>query len=482
MEKIEKSGVNGLCKLFLYQHFVVTRLSWPFLVHDLCLTFANELEEIATKRLKAWSGLYRSADVGALYRQREHLGLQLTSISSHFKHLQVTKSCLLSTSQDPRIQEIFSRKQERVNAFNRVWSGPKALTELDPVVEHNLRFAGQTDRRGLGSQKNTYLAKPSVPEVRAKTTEILNMLEEEKRVNHSSCLAQQGVWTHWDDVRPFDLSWNNLIYGPGPKIIAFVLNSQINSVKTPDMLKLWGYIPSAQCPLCSHKKCTLHHILVGCRFALDQGRYNWRHDSVLFNLEPALANLIAQTNQHKPKTTETLRKTFRQSFVREGLKAASRKGSTSPRQSLLTVANDWKLLVDYEHKKIVFPPHIFSTSQRPDVIIWSRMSRNVVLLELTCCAEEGVKAAQLRKEVRYHELVESIGCSGWNAKLLTLEVGARGLIGNSTFRAFEKLGFASQAASTLCKTLSAVVARCSYAICLAQDSRIWSHNEDLVVG
>jgi hypothetical protein len=78
MEKVERSGVNGLCKLFLYQHFIVARLSWPFLVHDLCLTFANELEEIATKRLKAWSGLYRSADVGALYRQREHLGLQLT--------------------------------------------------------------------------------------------------------------------------------------------------------------------------------------------------------------------------------------------------------------------------------------------------------------------------------------------------------------------------------------------------------------------
>jgi len=34
MEKVETSGVNGLCKLFLYQHFVVSRLSWAFLVHD----------------------------------------------------------------------------------------------------------------------------------------------------------------------------------------------------------------------------------------------------------------------------------------------------------------------------------------------------------------------------------------------------------------------------------------------------------------
>ena len=88
-------------------------------------------------------------------------------------------------------------------------------TELAPIVEHSLRFAGQTDRTGLGS--HDYVANPSIAEIRTKTSEILGELEEEKRVNHSSCLVQQGVWTHWDNVRAFDLSWHNLIYGPGPK-------------------------------------------------------------------------------------------------------------------------------------------------------------------------------------------------------------------------------------------------------------------------
>src|SRR4051812_29669358 len=126
MEKIEGSGINGLCKLFGYEHFAVPRLSWPFLIHDLSLSsFANGLEDIATR-----SGLYRSADVGALYRRREHLGLQLTRISVHYQHMQIVKSCLLSTSQDPRIQEIFTRKQQRVSAFAHRWSGPKALSLL----------------------------------------------------------------------------------------------------------------------------------------------------------------------------------------------------------------------------------------------------------------------------------------------------------------------------------------------------------------
>ena len=110
------------------------------------------------------------------------------------------------------------------------------------------------------------------------------------------------------------------------------------------------------------------------------------------------------------------------------------------------------------------------------------MSRHVILLELTCCAEEGFEAAKLRKEVRYHELVESINLAqSWKARLLTIEVGARGLVGNGTFRAFVKLGFSFQAARRLCNTLSTVVARCSYAIYLAHNSQAWSHNSDLIV-
>jgi len=71
-------GVNGLHKLFLYEHFIVRRLSWPFLVHDLCLSYARDLDKFVIPHLKRWAGLYRSSDVGTLFRLRSHLGLQLT--------------------------------------------------------------------------------------------------------------------------------------------------------------------------------------------------------------------------------------------------------------------------------------------------------------------------------------------------------------------------------------------------------------------
>jgi hypothetical protein len=67
-----------------------------------------------------------------------------------------------------------------------------------------------------------------------------------------------------DDVIPFDLSWRNLIYGPGPKLIAFVLNATINWAQTPDLLLLWGKSKVSKCALCGASPCSLHHILVNC--------------------------------------------------------------------------------------------------------------------------------------------------------------------------------------------------------------------------
>ena len=179
-------------------------------------------------------------------------------------------------------------------------------------------------------------------------------------------------------------------YGPGPRVIAFVLNTQINSVKTPDMLKLWGYTSSAECSLCLHKQCTLHHILVNCHFALDQGRYTWRHDSVLANIEPALQTLITALGRRKPVLpSEAVRKAFHCCFVREGSKPSATKSQTI-NQGLLLAANDWKLLVDYDHKQIVFPPNIYSTNERRDIVLDP--------VELTCCAEEGVALPVCAKE------------------------------------------------------------------------------------
>ena len=216
----------------------------------------------------------------------------------------------------------------------------------------------------------------------------------------------------------------------------------------------------------------MHHpsCLGNCKFALDQGRYTWRHDSVLSNIKCTLDDLLPIFNSRKPAVfAEVARKDFYASFVRAG--QAKKLPTSAPRRGLLDYANDWKILVDFDSKPITFPPVICATSERPDVIIWSPLSRTVILLELTCPAEEGIAAAQLRKECRYADLLAQINnTKTWKARLLTLEVGARGLVASTTYRAFRVLGLTTPQAKSLVKTLSEVVVRCSYAIYLAHSS------------
>ena len=100
------------------------------------------------------------------------------------------------------------------------------------------------------------------------------------------------------------------------------------------------------------------------------------------------------------------------SFVSKDNKdAVVNRPKTSPK-SMLAGTSDWRLLTDYQHSHLVFPPEIITTNLRPDLVIWSPSAKSVILLELTCPAEEGFAAASIRKLARYSELVDQIGAAG----------------------------------------------------------------------
>ena len=60
----------------------------------------------------------------------------------------------------------------------------------------------------------------------------------------------------------------------------FMLNSFTNTLPTQDNLKHWGKNISEKYHLCKNRDSTLH-CLNGCKLALDQGRYTWRHNNII---------------------------------------------------------------------------------------------------------------------------------------------------------------------------------------------------------
>ena len=158
-----------------------------------------------------------------------------------------SSACLLKNSKDPAVAGAFALKADRERSFSRIWSASRQLESFGALVDHELRFGGQQGREGLGVGR--YFSSPSLTDRRGLLAKTLLEESEKALVDHSCKLIRQGVWTHWTAVKPFDFSWRNLLSGPGPKLLSFVLNSLINSVRTPDMLRLWGYKPNADCPL-----------------------------------------------------------------------------------------------------------------------------------------------------------------------------------------------------------------------------------------
>jgi hypothetical protein len=447
------------------------------MINDLDTSFAMDLQRSINLKLKGWAGIGRSVDNGLLFRSKRNFGLGLTPLSHHYQRMQLIKCELLRTSKDPSIVELYKQRESCNAKLTRTWKATKALAVVNAEVDLNLKFPSQENNQGLGFGK--FNPNPNCSE-RRKLISVKNAsLFEETLIAHSTSLKQQSVWLQWKDTaEPFDFSWENIIWGGiSAEVFKFVLNASVNWVRTPDLLNLWNYKKSCFCILCGAQKCTLHHILSECSYSLNDKRFTWRHDSVLSLIWQALCPHIEHTNSLQPKAPRSMSIPF--------VKAGAAPTKTSSKKDaflhMLSNANDWKMLVDLPGSNFVFPPEIYSTAERPDILIWSEHLQEVILVELTCPAEEGIQAAQMRKEGRYMTLLDNISRStSWKPKLLTVEVGVRGFVANNTRLAFNKLGLQRKDVSELCRKLSSTSARCSYTIYLAADSKVWDRSRPLL--
>ena len=481
---VQNTPIDGFMKIWIYQHFLLGMLSWPLLIQDFNHYFiADQITPPCSVFLRKWAGLFASIDEGCLYRPKERFGLGLTSLTTYFEKLQIIKLHLIKHSPDPHIARLYEIRREREESHQTIWRPTQLLEKVCSMTDFDLKFQHSSpgDKRGLGHGLFTQ-SKVSSSSHRQLCTRNVQRLADEELEAHSSGLPMQGVWLSWEQgVFPFDLSWDNLIQGPGSRVVSFVLNATHNSVMTPDLRHICNYVTNARCKLCHESKATLHHILANCKRALDDHRYTWRHDSVILSLLQSIQPVLLNHNAHPPVSEAT--PIISNSFVPAGSLSTKRIKRRHRNRSLLGSANDWKLLVDFKHKTYLFPPHIFATKERPDILLFSNSTKNIILGELTCPAEEGVSEAKLRKQSRYMDLAEGIRNLKypWNVHVLTLEVGARGFVARSTYTFLRKIGFKPKDAKHACRQVSEVAARCSYAIYLRHNEENWNSSRKLLV-
>lgn len=223
--------------------------------------------------------------------------------------------------------------------------------------------------------------KKLVEEIKESVKCIVRVDSEEKQSEHLRKLISQSEFLKFSQQEQSDYTWKGFIYNLKKGTMKFLLNSMINTLPTQSNLKLWNKSTTDKCLLCKNKETTLH-ILSGCKVALNQDRYTWRHDNVVRYISESV-------DKSKFEVLSDV----------DGFK--NENGKTIP--SFLTI-----------------------TADRPDIVILDKKNKKVGIFELTVPFESNIKERNTFKNNKYAYLLKDIQV--YEPTVCAFEIGARGFI------------------------------------------------------
>ena len=496
---VNNRPLRGWQKVWLYNFFVAPKLCWMLMIYELPLTFVEQLEATCTRYLKQWFGLSKCTVPDILYAERQHHGFQLHAMATFYRRMQLVRVHLLKYSPDPELRALYSRLAAAPRDHRLKWNAIDAL-ELHEASLQNQRALNEQQRSHAGVGASKLGSKLSELDSQSGMRDAISKRERiqssQQRLEHLRQLEMQGLWADWDSTWQVDMSWRALFTGAiSDAILKFCMNAQCWTLPTDDNKHRWNLTPvSRTCILvkpsdypvadgavstCAQPNPSGKHVLSTCKIALEQGRYTWRHNSVLNATREILQIQIDRINSHEVSLTSRRRRT---DFVRENGEAykPDTAAPNPPPETLadhIVLAHDWKLLADLpdvsDKRYTAIPPEIVPSPLRPDMLLISNEARIMVILELTCPIEERLDTAHESKQEKYKHLVDEGRTRDWRIHVHCFEVGVRGVTGPTTRNMFRAFGFPRSKEKLLLQTLSDVALRCSYWLFLNRHNPMW---------
>ena len=369
------------------------------------------------------------------------------------------KRCRLIAEDLARQQSEWTRKfapaREAQIAKTVVISNSAQTTAFDPV-------ALSVDR-----------APPSPRTIRKQVNQYIHDIDVAEQLDHLRTIQLQGRWLDWSRHMHQDLSWQCLIHNWSDAELRFALQATTDTAPTSTNLRCWGVSEvDPACIMCG-KPATLRRVLNGCPVALHQGRYTLRQNSVVSAIRHRLNTFWEKrsTKLAVRATVSTREKARCIQFVRAVQRLPAPNHITQRKllacQAILLQANDWTFLYDLEGQ-LQFPIKAAVTSLRPDVVLFSRSSRTIVLLELTVPLEDNVHlhVAHDRKTTKCSALVTACEENGLKTHMFASEVGCLGYCPHFFLHCFEALGLPKSAARQIRSEASKTALRSSYVLFL----------------
>ncbi len=416
LDNIDSIHVRNEYKTRIYIQYGLPSLRYILSVHSLTDTQLADLDNIQTRILNQWLKIPKhGANRSGLYSDKG-LGFKLVSEL----YFECRTMCLASSlvRADQKVQAALDSKLKREASWTRKMR-KFGLVQSKAIIDSVLDISNPP-------------AKESWPDAKKKVKKSLKEMTKSKWSDKIEPLVKQGNLFKLIEMSEGDLSWKSFMFNMPKGLLSFATRAAIDVLPTGDNLNTWGKTDAVNCELCGNRS-TLLHVLNGCRTALNQGRYTFRHNAIV-------------------------------SYVVKYLKE--------------NVSQEWKVFADIQGCTTTggtIPADIVPTAEKPDIVCVNHINKSVTILELSVPFESNINNAREYKTNKYASLVTDVEAAGFSCKLICFEVGSRGLITGNNKMQFKKIAKIAQSkkAKDLWAQSSRIAISCSYVIFNARYEKEW---------
>ena len=474
LQRLDKSDLSGLQKCWGYQYLVLPKMKWALAIYDIPLSTIFKWEQMTNKHLRSWLGAGHTLSRLCLFSKDSGVALPIDSLLDTWK----VEKCRLQQSYNTSPDEFVRAICPKVRS-GQVWKAEDALTNAERDLEcEAVRGMVQPHLRagiGFGEWKKPWEKLSDKEKEKAIMERVTENLNQERQTQYGT-LEMQSRWVEWrDEVLALDMSWNNM-FKMGDSMVGFALRAVYGTLITPALASKWNEDEDGNCKLCNlGNPGTIRHILSGCPVSLQQGRYRWRHDKVLKQIEGQVAYHVEHRVNNPRRSTKIREEDIK--FVGAGCRTGGRQKNANWKDMGITNhAKDWKVMSDLG-QQLKFPSEIADTRLRPDLIIYSTAIKRVIWWELTCPSEERISDSHEIKLDRYANLQVDCQSNGWSCYNLAVEVGARGFVAESLSKAARMIGIRGRALKKLTREVGEEALHCSRWIYLLAGKKEWEYRD-----
>ena len=409
LSRIDNMLIRNEYKLKIYTKYLLPSSRFLLTVHDLCKSHLDKLDELCHRYLKKWAGLSRSATPHILHLE------EFTAIKS-IRELYYESHCSAYISTRTKGDIIVNHALDTRLEREQKWKNKSSsISYADSIYQKTISTDPETEKPKSAKQMIH--------------TEFQNY-----HSDHIHSLMIQGDYIRIVKAMETDLDWKSSIYNLPKGLLKFILNAVLNTLPTNHNLSLWGKRQSSKCKHCNSTE-YLSHVLSGCKVMLDQGRYTWRHDSVLTYIKQFLTSIVPQNSE---------------------------------------------ITSDLNGTHHTIPADILPSSDRPDLTIVNRVKKTIHIFELTVPFEHNIDRQHSYKTNKYASLITDLNSIGYTPIFCAFEVGCRGKISKeNSKRLFEfTKGInpkETRKVKQICKDLTTIASLCSFYIFKVKDNPSWEN-------